>query len=205
MRGIIKEVVMEKNNKKISELKPYEKNPRRNDNAVQYVKKSIQEFGFKVPIVITKDNEIITGHTRYKACQELGMKEIPCVIADDLTEDQIKAFRIADNKVADYSFWDDELLKGELLDLQINDYDLEMTGMTDIDIMVLMSDVTPEKYDDEEYAEYIERAEDFLEKKRIIITYTGEDETEFLRDLLKEDKEELKVGYTAEEIMKRYE
>lgn len=196
---------MEIVNKKIKDLKPYEKNPRRNDNAVQYVKKSIEEFGFKVPIVITRDGEIVTGHTRYKACLELGYKEIPCVIADDLTEDQIKAFRIADNKVADYSFWDDELLKGELIDLQINDYDLEMTGMTDIDIMVLMSDVEPEKYDDEEYADYIDRAENFLEKKRIIITYTGEDETEFLKEILKEDRGELKVGYTAEEIMKRYD
>lgn len=196
---------MEIINKKIEELKPYEKNPRRNDNAVQYVKKSIEEFGFKVPIVITKDGEIVTGHTRYKASIELGIKEIPCVIADDLTEDQIKAFRIADNKVADYSFWDDELLKQEILDLKLNDYDILNTGMTDIDIMVLMSDVDPVKYDDDEYSEYIERAENFLEKKRVIITYSGEDQTNFLKDLLKEDKEELKVGYTLEEIMKRYE
>lgn len=195
---------MEIINKKLEELKPYEKNPRRNDNAVQYVKKSIEEFGFKVPIVIDKDGVIVTGHTRYKACKELGIKEIPCVIADDLTEDQIKAFRIADNKVADYSFWDEELLKEEILDLKLNDYDILNTGMTDIDIMVLMSDVDPVKYDDDEYSDYIDKAENFLEKKRVIITYSGENETEFLKELLKESKE-IKVGYTLEEIMKRYD
>ena len=103
--------------KRIEDLKPYENNPRRNDDAVEYVKKSIQEFGFKVPIVITSDGEIVTGHTRYKACKELGIEEIPCVIADDLTEKQIKAFRLADNKTSDYSFWDNSKLLIELEDL----------------------------------------------------------------------------------------
>jgi len=101
-------------NKKIEELKPYEKNPRKNDDAVKYVANSIKEFGFKVPIIIDKDNVIVAGHTRYKACQQLGIKEVPCVVADDLTEEQIKAFRIADNKVSDYSIWDNQKLLEEL-------------------------------------------------------------------------------------------
>ena len=93
---------------KLSDLTPYDKNPRKNDDAVKYVKASIKEFGFKVPIVIDKDNVIIAGHTRYKASKELNINEVPCIIADDLTEEQIKAFRLADNKVseADMSLFD---------------------------------------------------------------------------------------------------
>lgn len=104
----------------INELKPYANNPRFNDDAVEYVKKSIQEFGFKVPLVIDKNKEIITGHTRYKASIELGLKEIPCIIADDLTEEQIKAFRLADNKVSEISTWNFELLDEELEEIELN-------------------------------------------------------------------------------------
>lgn len=100
--------------KNIDELIPYENNPRLNDEAVEYVKNSIKEFGFKVPIVIDKDNIIIAGHTRIKASKELGIKDIPCIIADDLTEEQVKAFRLADNKVAEKSLWDYSKLDEEL-------------------------------------------------------------------------------------------
>ena len=96
--------------KKIEELKPYKNNPRKNDEAVPYVAESIKQFGFKVPIIIDKNNEIIAGHTRYKASIELKLKEVPCIIADDLTEEQIKAFRLADNKVAEKAEWDMDLL-----------------------------------------------------------------------------------------------
>ena len=100
--------------KKINELKPYEKNPRKNENAVDYVVKSIEEFGFKVPIVIDKNNVIVAGHTRYLAAKKIGMGTVPCIIADDLTDEQIKAFRLADNKVAEFSEWDFDLLNDEL-------------------------------------------------------------------------------------------
>ena len=103
--------------KKINELKPYENNPRINDDAVEYVANSIKEFGFKVPIVIDKDNVIVTGHTRYKASKQLGLKEVPCIVADDLNKKQIKAFRLADNKVADFSYFDNTKLLEELEDL----------------------------------------------------------------------------------------
>ena len=109
---------MEIINKKIDELKPYENNPRVNDDAIDYVAKSIKEFGFKVPIVIDKNNVIVTGHTRYKASKQLGLKEVPCIIADDLSEKQIKAFRLADNKVADFSYFDNTRLLEELADLE---------------------------------------------------------------------------------------
>ncbi len=78
--------------KKVKDLIPYENNPRNNDEAVDYVAKSIEEFGFKVPCVVNSDGVVITGHTRLKACKKLGIDEVPCIVADDLTEDQIKAF-----------------------------------------------------------------------------------------------------------------
>lgn len=98
----------------LDQLKPYERNPRRNDHAVKYVAQSIKEFGFKVPIIIDKDNVIVAGHTRYKAAKKLGMKKVPCIIADDLTDEQIKAFRLADNKVTEIAEWDFDLLEIEL-------------------------------------------------------------------------------------------
>lgn len=112
-------------NKKLEELIPYENNPRLNDESVEYVANSIKEFGFKVPIVVDKNNVIVAGHTRYKASQKLGLKEIPCIVADDLTDEQIKAYRLADNKVAEKSEWYDELLELEMLNI---DFDLEPFG-----------------------------------------------------------------------------
>ena len=105
-------------NFKIEELIPYINNPRNNENAIDKVASSIKEFGFKVPIVVDKEKVIITGHTRLLASKKLGLKEVPCVIADDLSEAQIKAFRIADNKVSEYASWDEELLKIELEDIE---------------------------------------------------------------------------------------
>ena len=101
----------------VEDLKPYENNPRYNDGAVDYVAKSIEEYGFKVPIIIEKNGTIIAGHTRYEASKKLGIEKVPCVIADDLSEEQAKAFRIADNKVSDFSIWDNKLLLEELADI----------------------------------------------------------------------------------------
>lgn len=98
----------------LDELTPYENNPRKNDEAVQYVMASIQEFGFKVPLVVDSFGVIVAGHTRYKAAKKLKMKEVPCVVADDLDDEQIKAFRLADNKTAELSDWDLDLLGKEL-------------------------------------------------------------------------------------------
>ena len=117
--------------KKIDELKPYLNNPRFNDDAVEYVANSIKEFGFKVPIIIDKNNEIVAGHTRYKASIELGLEEVPCIVADDLSEEQIKAFRLADNKVSEKAQWNIELLEEELADLDI---DMSDYGFEDLDI-----------------------------------------------------------------------
>lgn len=107
-------------NKKINELIPYANNPRHNDAAVPYVANSIKEFGFKVPIVIDRNNTIVTGHTRLRAAQKLGLKTVPCIVADDLTEDQIKAFRVADNKVSEFATWDTDKLEIELDEIEID-------------------------------------------------------------------------------------
>lgn len=103
--------------KRLDEIRPYENNPRRNDEAVQYVAESIRQFGWKQPIVIDRDGVIIAGHTRYKAAHRLGLKTVPCLIAEDLTPEQVKAYRIADNKVSDFSVWDNKKLLEELQDL----------------------------------------------------------------------------------------
>lgn len=117
---------MELKNYKLSELKPYDKNPRKNDEAVEYVANSIAEFGFKNPIVIDKNCVIVCGHTRYKAAEKLGLKTVPCVMADDLTDEQIRAFRLVDNKVSEKSEWDFDLLSEELE--IISDLDMEEFG-----------------------------------------------------------------------------
>lgn len=111
--------------KNIDDLKPYENNPRNNFNAIEPVANSIKEFGFKVPIVIDKDNVIVAGHTRFLAAHRLNMTEVPCIVADDLTDEQIKAYRLADNKVSERSTWDEDLLLEELdgiLDINMTDF-----------------------------------------------------------------------------------
>ena len=105
---------METITKKVSELIPYINNPRNNDDAVDAVASSIKNFGFKVPIVVDSNNEIINGHTRLKAAQKLGLETVPVIVAYDLTPEQVKAFRLADNKVAEFSTWDEDKLNEEL-------------------------------------------------------------------------------------------
>ena len=104
--------------KKIEDIKPYERNPRKDDAAVPYVNESIKKYGFKVPIVIDKDGVIVAGHTRYLASIELGLSTVPCVVADDLTPEEVKEFRLADNKVAEFATWDKTLLNIELDEIE---------------------------------------------------------------------------------------
>ena len=122
----------------IDKIIPYINNPRNNEEAIDKVASSIQEFGFKVPIVIDKDNVVITGHTRLLASKKLGLKEVPCVVANDLSEAQIKAFRIADNKVSEYSKWDKDLLRIELEGLEEMDFDLDLVNIdySDFDLEI---------------------------------------------------------------------
>lgn len=112
--------------KDINELVPYENNARINDKSIDIVANSIQEFGFKNPCIIDKNNVLVAGHTRVEACKKLGITKVPCIVADDLTEEQIKAFRIADNSSAQVAEWDMDKLMAEL---ETIDYDMEQFGL----------------------------------------------------------------------------
>lgn len=115
-------------NKKIKDLKPYKNNPRKiSEKAVDMVAKSIKSFGFKIPIIIDSNNEIVSGHTRLLASKQLELKEVPCIVVGDLTPEQIKAFRLADNKVSEYSQWDLELLNIELPTIDFDMFQFEFT------------------------------------------------------------------------------
>ena len=121
-------------NLKINEIKPYESNPRNSELSLPKVKDSIKNFGFNQPILIDKDNVIITGHTRYKAAKELELDNVPCIIVTDLSEQQIKAYRIADNKVGQDSSWDVALLKEELQKLRLENIPVTQTGYSDVEL-----------------------------------------------------------------------
>ena len=110
------------------DIHPYEKNPRINDNAVEAVANSIRDFGFKQPIVVDGDMVIIAGHTRYKAAKKLKLKTVPVLVADDLTEEQVRAYRIADNSTAELATWDFDLLLPEIegLDFDMSEYGLQI-------------------------------------------------------------------------------
>lgn len=133
--------------KRLDEITPYDKNPRNNDDAVPYVKNSITEFGFKVPIVIDRDGVIIAGHTRYKAAEELGMDAVPCIVADDLDEEQVKAFRLADNKVSEIATWDNELLEieiGEIPNIDMGEFGFFATSIDWDDV----DEITEDNFDE---------------------------------------------------------
>ena len=110
---------MDIKNMKITDIRPYEKNPRHNDGAVEAVARSIKEFGWQQPIVVDKDMVVIVGHTRLKAAEQLGLTEVPVVVADHLTPEQVQAYRIADNKTGEIAEWDYALLPMELKDLHL--------------------------------------------------------------------------------------
>ena len=124
--------------RKLADVKPYERNPRINDQAVDAVAESIREFGFRQPIVVDPDGVIIVGHTRYKAALKLGLDKVPVHVARGLTPEQIKAYRIADNKTADLAEWDYDLLPLELGELQEADYDLGLLGFDQDDLAKLL-------------------------------------------------------------------
>jgi len=145
----------------LDEIKPYEKNPRKNGEAVKYVAESIKEFGFKVPVVIDNKGVIVAGHTRWKAAKKLGLDSVPCVVADDLTEKQVKAFRLADNKVGEFAKWDNGLLDAELFDIGL-----------DIDMCIFGFD---EKSEEEEVEAEVPFTETLDEAHNYIVLYFDND------------------------------
>ena len=116
--------------RKLADVKPYEQNPRLNDGAVEAVVQSIQEFGFRQPIVVDEDGVIIVGHTRFKAAEQLGLEKVPVHVAKGLTPAQVKAYRLADNRTGEIAEWDYDLLPIELSQLGEMDFDLGMLGFS---------------------------------------------------------------------------
>ncbi len=175
----------------VEELIPYENNPRKNDEAVDKVALSISAFGFKVPIVVDANNVIVTGHTRLKAAKKLGLKTVPVIMANDLTDEQIRAFRLADNKVGEFSTWDEEKLMQEL-DI-LSDIDMSLYGFD-----------FPE--DDEEEEEYDDTYTDKTNIPQYDITGEVPDlselvDTEKTNELL-EEIENSELDYNEKEFLK---
>lgn len=180
---------------KITDLKPYENNPRRNGPAVDKVAASIKEFGFKVPIVVDKDLVIVCGHTRLKAAEKLGLDKVPCVVADDLTEDQIKAFRLADNKTAEFAEWDIEKLIDELDEL--TNFDISAFGF---DLEALADELIPELEEERSEEEELERLKKEFEE-RMAAGELSEDDEEYQDFLQKfEAKKTTDDCYTPEVV-----
>lgn len=159
----------------IDKIKPYEKNAKKHpEEQVDQIANSLKEFGWQQPIVLDNNNVVVIGHGRLLAAKQLGMTEAPVVYAEGLTDKQIKALRIADNKISENGGWDNELLKEDLLDL-IDEIDMTDLGFGDFELSMLTEDFEPEPYDDEMADKYSERENEFLAKERVIITYAKED------------------------------
>lgn len=152
-------------NIKLSEIIQYENNPRNNDAAVDKVAESIKEFGFKVPIIVDKDNIIIAGHTRYKAAVKLNLETVPVIKADDLTEQQVKAFRIMDNKSSEFATWNYEVLLQELEELRLEDYDLDLTGFDLNEFEQLEDKYNPKEIQEDDDFDIEEQLENIEEPK----------------------------------------
>ena len=140
---------------KLEKIKPYENNPRNNDSAVDKIVESIKEFGFQNPIILDKNYTIIAGHTRYKAAQKLNLDEVPCIVDDTLTDEKVKAYRIADNKLAELSSWNYDSLKLELQGLNDADFNIDCLGFSDFELNNILqsfdydrSDMDPTDEDD---------------------------------------------------------
>lgn len=168
----------------LESLTPYKKNPRKNDAAVPATMESIRRYGFRQPIVVDKDGVIVAGHTRYRAALKLGLKTVPVVVADDLTPEQIRAYRLADNKVGELAEWDETLLAEELL--LIDEEPMELFGFEDVDLNL---------GDDEDGAgtERKDLSDEIKEQFQVIIDCSGEAEQERLYNRLTEEGYQCRV------------
>lgn len=205
----------------IEQIHDYENNPRDNDKAVEAVARSIRRFGVRSPAIIDKDNVLIAGHTRIKAAKQLGMKEYPCVRADDLTKNQAKAFRLADNRIQEDSQWDTEALAQEFAELKENGFDLSDTGFDEFEIGGIdMSEAdytaepetqdydtpeaesgeVPEDGSDDEDAEVENPDAEFV----CIFCCKDEEEKQMVAEMIGETGE-LRRHYTVAEIRRRLE
>lgn len=172
--------------KPIAAIRPYEKNPRHTSNATRAVAESIRRFGFKQPIVVDEQGVVVCGHVRLAAAKSLGMTELPCVLANDLTPDEIRAFRLLDNKLHEKSSWDVDALNAELADLDFDfaPFDVDFNLNADVDF----------KFDDESASKnesQEERADQLDSSYQIVVTCDDEDEQAALYERL------IQEGYRA--------
>lgn len=184
----------------INDLKPYPQNAKKHPaEQVEHIANSIREFGWQQPIVVDKDNVVVIGHGRLLAAKKLGLKQVPVVKADGLSEQQIKALRIADNKLNE-SIWDSDLLKFDLKDI-IGDIDMTDFGFGDFELSSLVEDFEPESFDEDLIKEYEKHSNEFLKKQRVMITFTKEQEAAVCT-LLNVPRGKLKVIYDFSELIK---
>ena len=175
----------------VDRIRPYENNPRLNEDAIPLVRKSIEEFGFQVPLVLDKDLVVVTGHTRLAAAKELGMTELPCVIAKDLSPEKAKAFRLADNKVSEAAGWDFTALQYEIEELGDFGFDMEDFGFIDYDAIDDMP-VAPDDARSQERETQVEYVEDAGQgipipgQRQLTVTVFCDDDDQYvaLRDML---------------------
>ena len=206
---------------KLADIVPYENNPRKNDKAVDAVVESIKQCGYVAPIILDEENIILAGHTRFKALAKLGKDQAEVVIRKGLTDDQKRKYRILDNKTSEFADWDFDKLEAELDGLDFGDFDFgfdfsRLDGMAEqmnrpepiynpggvvTAIPENGSDpYLPEGYDDSELQQYTDRQEDFVIKRRIIITYLPEQEADLMNLLGIEGDTLEKVVYDIDEL-----
>ncbi len=164
---------------KTDSLIDYARNPRKNDQVLDKMVAAIKEFGFRIPIVAKSDGQVIDGHLRLKAARKLGLKEVPVALADELSEAQIKAFRLLANRSANWAEWDDELLKLELEEIKELDFPLEMTGFADWEIGNALGVAWDSDLDS---IEKLESTEESMDTK-IIVTCSQHDKSELIEYL----------------------
>lgn len=192
------EIVM----KKVTDITPYENNPRKNEATALKLKRAIEAFGFKNPIVIDKNDVVVCGHARLKAAMMLGMEEVPCTYAEGLTEDEVNGFRLADNKTAEIAGWDYDKLVEEMKSLSDFGFDLDFSGFNEAEQLYYSDrDITPDKQDKEEFKEYKDDAEaETIKAFNVAIVCQTHEDQEYLKGLIHEEKR-LKRFYLGAELL----
>ena len=153
---------------KSEKIIPYARNPRKNDHAVDKIASAIKEFGFRVPLLIKSDGSLVDGHLRLKAANKLGLETVPVIFCDDMTETQIKAFRISVNRMAELAEWDDELLKLEFDDLKVEDFDVDLLGFDSNFI----------KFDVETFEPNLPEEKEKIQNEKLLLTVLFDDDDE---------------------------
>ena len=191
----------------IDKILPYARNPRKNQD-IDKVASSIKEFGFQQPIVLDKENIIIVGHTRFLAAKKLGMTQVPCIIADKLTESQVKAYRIADNRVAEESKWDNEKLSLELIELQKDNVDLDSLGFEREELDKIFNEkdplfVSPDGFDMQEIPEL---NEEFMPSQvRMIQLFLNSSSEPIFKEMINELQERYNTDNLTDTVYKAIE